>query len=458
MPHELSVLGQAQPYKLNDELFVIDDDGAFIVYLPLRQTALRIDETGLAVLKRLAQTIASLTDADIAADGFLSEMREAGVITNVQDPKPTRRRTIGTAYAPTSITLSLTNDCNLGCTYCYASAGTFKDVMSARTAMSAIDFVRANATSANAGDVVINFHGGGEPFSQFKLMKEIVDYARQSCGQVGISVSVLVTTNGVLSAAMREWAKANVTRISLSVDGPPKIQDRQRPTKTGGSSSAFVEETIRFLDAENIQYGVRSTITALSMNQMAAVIDYFVSVSSSKRLHFEPVFESGRCASSGEAAPAHAEFAALFKQARLYARSKGVTLTIAGTNLQTKSCTFCGAGGDNFLVTPTGEVSTCVEVTKKTDRHSDIFLIGELAEDGALHIDSQKLDYLRARTVDNIPDCQDCFAKYSCSGDCMVKVASETGSIFKTRGYNRCEINRSVLLEQIKEALAAPTV
>lgn len=92
------------------------------------------------------------------------------------------------------VTLSLTHNCNLACSYCYAGKKKLQD-MTAETAFKAVDF--AMNESKNGRPVHINFFGG-EPFLCISLMKEVAAYARRCSDKYGKVVSFGVTTNGTL--------------------------------------------------------------------------------------------------------------------------------------------------------------------------------------------------------------------------------------------------------------------
>jgi hypothetical protein len=52
-----------------------------------------------------------------------------------------------------------------------------------------------------------------------------------------------------------------------------------------------------------------------------------------------------------------------------------------------------------------------------------------------------------------MPFCQDCFAKYNCSGDCPAKTYEQTGDLLDPSKNWRCTINRGLLVDGMVEAL-----
>ncbi len=123
-----------------------------------------------------------------------------------------------------SIVVTLTQRCNLKCTYCYEHK---KDraILSVRVALDAID----KAFRKGKGDLSIALFGG-EPFLAFQEMKEIVEGVMLKEQARPYSFSVI--TNGtLLNEKMKSWlaSKRDRIRVDLSLDGPPEIHNMNRP-------------------------------------------------------------------------------------------------------------------------------------------------------------------------------------------------------------------------------------
>ena len=71
-----------------------------------------------------------------------------------------------------TVTLTLTQSCNLACSYCYEHNKS-KNVMTFQTAKAIID--REIAKSKEFENIEFDLFGG-EPFLEFNLIQEIVDY------------------------------------------------------------------------------------------------------------------------------------------------------------------------------------------------------------------------------------------------------------------------------------------
>ena len=128
----------------------------------------------------------------------------------------------------TSVTLFLTTTCNLRCTYCYAAAGdTPAKSMTMEIARRGIDFVAANARRKGVPSLEINYHGGGEPSANWKVLTGSLDYARAKAAELGLEPPrASSATNGVMRDDQIDWIIANLNGgVSVSFDGLPSAHD-----------------------------------------------------------------------------------------------------------------------------------------------------------------------------------------------------------------------------------------
>jgi len=340
------------------------------------------------------------------------------------------------------MTLCITTDCNLRCIYCYASGGDRKKYMDFKIAKAAIDFGLSKIKKG--GRYNLSFHGGGEPFVAFDIMKKCTEYAKEKCKKRGIRLSLSSATNGVLSNEQLDWIIKNKMHLNISFDGTPDIQDSQRPLAGGKPSHLFVENTVKKLNRSKINYGVRATITKLGVKKMDEIVDYFHKLGV-KSMHFEPVFECGRCLKTKTSSPDPMIFVKNYIKAFELAEKYGMSLYYSAGTIRKFTNTFCGAAGENFFVTSDGYITSCLEVMHKDDPASKVFFYGRFDEKkGRFVIDKKRLNLLKSRTVDKIKNCQSCFSKWHCAGDCLVKSWRENGTLFKVN-EKRCVINRELV-------------
>lgn len=152
------------------------------------------------------------------------------------------------------IMLCVSNDCNLRCKYCYAKGGNYgaeRGLMTKEIADQFVDFCKRNF---NRIDKIVFF--GGEPLLNFK----IIDYvcSRFENEQLGIKPEFGIITNGtIFSDKVLTILKKHIKFITVSIDGPEKINDQNRIFEDGSGSFAriinFISEIRKHTDI-NIQY------------------------------------------------------------------------------------------------------------------------------------------------------------------------------------------------------------
>ena len=323
-------------------------------------------------------------------------------------------------------------------------------------AKTAIDVVIKNCIG-RTDSTHLGFHGGGEPLLEknMDLIKRTVEYFKKETRKYNLKSRISSATNGVISLKNLEWIIKNFDNLNISLDGTMDIQDAQRPKANGDSSFYSVLNTISFLENNKFNYGIRTTITKQSVSKMPEIIQFLHVISPSlKSFHLEPLAECGRCKTTKLESPSPKDFIKYMLQAREISDKLEIEIYYSGSKLEKINYSFCGAAGRNFFVTPSGNVTTCLEVCREEDNRAKIFLIGKYDPDKKEFIfDEQKIKKLRKRVVQDIPHCSDCFAKYNCSGDCLAKVYSIAKDLNGTNKNPRCSINRTLLYDEIQKKL-----
>ncbi|MFZ2356625.1 MAG: radical SAM protein [Candidatus Omnitrophota bacterium] len=171
----------------------------------------------------------------------------------------------------TDVTLNIVNSCNLGCRYCWNQGGGYglgslnNKKMDCRIAYKAIDLLVRESRGFN--DLIIDFYGG-EPFLNFELMKQTIEYCKKIKQGKKINFRFLLATNGTLLDKQKgEFLIENEVDVAVSLDGPKKIQDMQRPFLDGKGSYDVVMDNIKSLKPDYRKQIVgRATFTPYSTN------------------------------------------------------------------------------------------------------------------------------------------------------------------------------------------------
>jgi len=196
------------------------------------------------------------------------------------DPRPSLDR----------LSITVTNTCNLGCSYCYAEGGTYYNtdglVMDPETAMRSVD----RAAEGYSRIHHINFFGG-EPTQNLKTIELVCEYVRflHQRGDLRHMPSFGITTNGYrLSDRVFDVLRAYEFTATISLDGPREIQDLKRPTKGGSGSFDSVARTADRLLELGLEIEFECTFTRDHLRQghtIVSLMDFFRERFGCKVLH-----------------------------------------------------------------------------------------------------------------------------------------------------------------------------
>ena len=441
------------------ELFVLRDGQGPMLYAPLGRLVARANEPAIALALAYAKDPGSFENMDADEQAVVNMFKERGFF----EPRSFPHHEVG--FKPAQVTLFPTNRCNLRCSYCYAYGGEGGKngeplvTMSADVAKRAVDLVAHNAKErADNGENVHNFlvsiHGNGEPFCAYDIIKEIIWYGRDLAEKLGIPAVFNAATNGVLSEEQLEFVVANFDSVNISFDGLPQFQDANRPQASGKGSFAMVDRTMKRLSEAKVDFGIRTTVTADMVEYMPQIVEFVAdNYPGIEQLHFEPVWECGRCVKSSCSMPSSEAFIESYLASVKIADERGLRLVFSGARHDMIVDTFCKVSSGSFTVTPLGDVTACYEVSYRSDARSERFFFGHYDyELGDFVFDQKKLDELSKLNVHNIAFCNDCFCRWHCAGDCAAKVLDGI-SLEEHSGSVRCEINRALTLNQIQRKL-----
>lgn len=157
-----------------------------------------------------------------------------------------------------SVSLTLTESCNLACVYCYEHNKNAK-VMSIETAKGIID---RELNDVSAPVVAIDFFGG-EPFLEFERMRELVEYI--STKKWPVKVKCSTCTNGTLiHGNIQEWLYENRENfvVGLSLDGTKAMHDYNR-------SNSFDSIDLEFFRKCWPGQTVKMTVSPYSLRSLA---------------------------------------------------------------------------------------------------------------------------------------------------------------------------------------------
>lgn len=331
------------------------------------------------------------------------------------------------ANAPVkALCLNVSHDCNLKCSYCFASKENYlgeKIVMDREVAFAAIDFVAEK--SVGRKNIEIDFFGG-EPLLNFGVVKDTVDYARSVEEKHGKKFRFTVTTNGVLlNDEIINYINENMSNVVLSLDGRPEVHDKMRMSRCGGGSYNVVVKN--FMKLANLRKGkdfyVRGTFTAENLDFTNDVLHIYKL--GFKSISVEPVV----CSSDAPYALREEHIPAIYREyERLAAECLRndfgffhFMIDVDGGPCAVKRISGCGAGCEYLSVTPSGDIYPCHQFVGKKE-----LLMGNVLEG---KYDTSVRDRFLGINVLQKDKCRDCWAKYYCSGGCHANTYEFSGGL-----------------------------
>ena len=133
-----------------------------------------------------------------------------------------------------ALCLNVAHTCNLSCEYCFASQGKYngdRAIMSYEVGQRAIDYLLES--SGHHRNLDVDFFGG-EPLMAWKVVKQIVAYARSKEKEYKKTFRFTFTTNGMLlNDEVTDFLNHEMYNVVLSLDGRKEVHDRLRKTVTG---------------------------------------------------------------------------------------------------------------------------------------------------------------------------------------------------------------------------------
>ena len=147
--------------------------------------------------------------------------------------------------------LKVVSRCNLNCSYCYVynrEDQSWRDqpaFMSKDTMRVAFGRIVEHARAQEKGEVLLILHGGEPLLGGVPILQAFADEVRSVFVGTGLTVHAAIQSNGLLyTEEIGEFLEANNISMGVSVDGPPRMNDRYRVDHAGRGSSHALQEKL----------------------------------------------------------------------------------------------------------------------------------------------------------------------------------------------------------------------
>ncbi len=343
-----------------------------------------------------------------------------------------------------ALCLHIAHTCNLNCSYCFASQGSYSQVpvgkgfdfvegqkmpfMSLEVGKAALDFLVENSKGRTNLDV--DFFGG-EPLMNFQVVKDLVAYGRSLEPVHGKKFRFTLTTNGMLiDEDVIDFCNKEIYNVVISLDGRKEVHDRLRKTHGGEGSYDKILPKFKALveSREGKGYYMRGTYTHYNTDFLTDI--RHMADLGFKELSMEPVV----CAPGDPYELTEDDLPVLFKEYENLAlemrkrekQGNGFSFYHYTVDLTHGPCVYksiagCGSGTEYLAVTPWGELYPCHQFVGEEE-----YSMGSVFQ-GITNI-SLREDF-RSCNVYAREECKDCWAGFYCAGGCAANAYHSTGDI-----------------------------
>lgn len=433
--HRVSVDARALLFHVpTTALFEIDAlDGAVLDFFAERG---RADQHAMqerfadADPEALAERLRALVDLGILSDGR---------------PLAPERPPVQIRQLPlTTIVLNVNTGCNLSCTYCYKedldtpAAG---KRMGFDTAVRAIDLLLAESPDRDRYNIVFF---GGEPVSNLPLIRQVVDHAEERFARLGARVDFSLTTNAtLLTPEIVDWLDAHRFGLTVSMDGPKALHDKNRKTVGGkGSYDAVAAKAQMLLSRYRSRpVGARVTLTA-GVTDVLAIWQHLRNEIGFAEVGFSPVTSGPMTAFNLNGDELAEVFEGMKTLGRLYRDAAIEGRDIGFSNMHQlmqdlvegrSKALPCGAGVGMLAVDHAGDIGLCHRFTG-----SAAGAFGSLDAG----IERERLTgFIEARAERAGKGCATCRIRNLCAGGCYHESYAHFGDPLKP-AYHYCDLMR----------------
>lgn len=419
--------------------------GQRFVYLAPSAGVLAVDDVSAAVMDAVANgprppddVVAQLAERYAAEDvrESIAELVKIRAVGRAETLARSVPKMIPLTPVPLStMVLNVTNQCNLACTYCYeygedkivqTENGAQPKWMSEETARQSVEFLLAESGRA----AHLTFFGG-ETLMNFKVLQFAVDYAKGRAAELGKTIDFSLTTNAtLLKPDVIEFLATHDFGVTISIDGPPDLQNKFRVFHNGAGSYDLVAPKIKALIARHRSrpIGARVTLTRETLD-VRRIYEHLTQELGFWEVGFAPVTASPeRPHAFGDAGFERVldEFRGLaldYRDAALRGEHHGfsnVRETLEEIHKGASKAWPCGAGFGLLGVSTAGDVALCHRFAGSDDHK-----LGDVR--AGIDRDKQRA-FLDAHHVANKTDCATCWARPLCAGGCYHEAHTRFGT------------------------------
>ena len=347
-------------------------------------------------------------------------------------------------YSDYYLKLVQSTRCNLNCSYCFAKKDKKFD-MSVETAKKAILFFLDNFVPDNKRRYIIDLTGSGEPLLRLDFILKVNDFVQKLKKERNINIFCQLATNGMLlTKEISSLLKKKCILFGVSLDGEKKISEKNRT----GLKYDVVAKNINDMENKDF-FGIAATYSGNNHDFIQIFKSLFAftpEVVGMKPVRLPESDSNSINITNIESIKQSYDkfekwiykqlvtgrvivFDTLMKSEDYFARF--LKSTIRPFRLFYR----CSAGINSFAVDAQENILICPAFIGKKQG-----IIGNI-DNG---FDLEKKKYLENLYADKITFCKNCWARYTCAGECFSVGFSDSG-IFEKPTKAMCELNRYLI-------------
>jgi His-Xaa-Ser system radical SAM maturase HxsB len=327
--------------------------------------------------------------------------------------------------------------------------------MTKEIAKKGVDIALQSPTSS----ITIEFQGG-EPLLNFEIIKYIIEYSSSINTNKIISYN-LVSNLSLLTDEIADYLSEHKVQVSVSLDGPAFVHNKNRPFRIGGGSYDAAMQGIELLKSRDINLGAIQTTTKYSLPHAKDIIDAYLKLGFNS-IFIRPLTQLGYASEHwNEIGYTSDEFLIFYKESLEYiinlntddiVFSEGHASILLTKILQGYSNNYmelrspCGATIGQIAIYYDGNIYTCDEGRMVAEMGDSAFKLGDVFSCNYDDlIDSGVCKTVCAAScLETIPSCCDCVYQPYC-GVCPVINYAIDNDLYARVGNNRCKIYSGIL-------------
>lgn len=423
------------PVKRNEKFIHKERVGNYLALMNLRsyKGLILINNKGNYVLsnidgKKNLQQIFDICNKRVKLEkrhflDLINELEEKGIIYNKENDSD--RLEINQKYQKITtykFWISLTNQCNFRCKYCFVNKTSIKMNLSSLDSVLKRIYLLTKKRHINIIEFTL---AGGEPLLEYRLIKKFKQLVTKYEKRYKIHTDIGIITNGsLLTKEMYKYFKKNNISVAISIDGIGKYQNLTRPFINQLGTFNYVIKNIALAKKYKVLRALSITVTSLNVSHIPTFVKYAI-----KKIDVPLafVFFNDNKFANNISRANQKKLVNSFKKVldlvfSTY-RERGISFSpITGNYLNINYIinefpyyprkVICGAGFSYFTITPEGKIKFCPQQSE--DLNISLFDENDVFKNVITKADL----YYQKSDPELHPECKKCKWKYICAGGC----------------------------------------